>query len=276
MYTRPVLYKIYSIYTFVVAALSFLSSLAILFIPISVPLAFQNNIASNVMVIVKVCTITISVLSLFFAYVNFSSMFTFARMIQYESTPQAGPFKKPFFALPAKFYSKFGLIITMITFIVSVISVIVIIITESVSHSVFLAIPVLKLLPFIIYIVLVYITYYVRYKAFGDLLSLLTKTEPDPLTLNDIKENKPGVLRAYCGFLYIFAFVFLAALIVLGIVFAGTISSAIGIAGTVFLYIITFTGFIVYFIELAITGCYFDNLAKMLEHYMIKYKLLNY
>lgn len=272
MYTRPVLYKIYSIYTIAVAALSFLSSIAILFVAVPT----KGIDIPYVDVIIKSCAITTSVISLFFAYVNFSSMFTFAQMIQYENSPQPGPFKKPPFVLPAKFYSKFGFAITMITFLISLVSVIVLIITESVVHQTFFAVPVLKIIPFILFIVLVYITYYVRYKAFGDLLDLLSKSEPDPLTLNNIKENKPGVLRGYCVFLFGFAFAVLAALIVLGFIFAGTISAIVGILGTVFLYIYGFICYVIFFIELAITGCYFDNLAKMLEHYMIKYKLLSH
>ena len=280
MYTRPIFFKIYSIFTLVTAVLSFLSSMTSLFAvdmiieELSKTSSIPSDMQSVVSIAVKVSCIPSAIVALFFSYISFSSMFAFARMIQHEESKNTAPFRKPWFVLPAKFYSKFGTVITYIFFAVSAVDILIMIITYSVTHSAFLAVPVLPIIPILLVNVLVYITYYARYKAFGDLLNLLSKSEPDPLVLNDIKENKPSVLRGFCGFLYIMVFVILAVLVILAIVFAGTISAVIGAGATAVIYVIAFLLYVVCFIELAITGCYFDNLAKMLEHYMIKYKLL--
>lgn len=277
MYTRPILYKIYSVIIIVVAGVSFLSSIIALFTfdaaVKKLPFIGESNLMA-VYLVIKICLVLLALVSLFFAYMDFSSMFTFADMIQYERSSKDEIFKKRAFVLPAKFYSQFGKVITYISFVISLISIIVLIISYSVIHGAFLAIPIIRLIPIILGCVLVYITYYARYKAFGDLLNLLSRRNPDAYTLSEIKENKTTLLRGYCTFLYITAFLTLAILLVLGIVFARTLSGVLGIGGTIFVYVLAFLGYLVYFLELAIIGCYFDNLAKMVEHYMIKYKLL--
>lgn len=270
MYTRPIIYKIYSIFTFAVSGLFFLSSLISVFV--SIPETADVNPA--VFTALKVFTILIAAVSLFLEYINFTSMFTFARMIQYEESNQIGPFRKPAFAFPAKFYSKFGTIITLITFICSFLYAIGLIIFDSVIHQAFLAIPIIAIIMLAICNVLVYINYYARYKAFGDLLDLLSQSDPNTISINNIKDNKPGLLRAYCSFLYIFSMVCLFAILIFEVFNILRLAMQIGIVATLIIFVSILIIWAVFFINMAVTGCFFDNHAKMLEHYMIKYKLI--
>lgn len=280
MYTRPMIYKVYSIIVFVIACISFLSNIAMLLIPadlfLNLPIQTKETEMITLLInVIKWSSVPSCIISLFFAYVEFSSMFTFSDMINYVRGNSNTPFQKRAFVLPAKFYIKFGNVITFISFVVSTVCVIVMIISYSITQKAFLAIPVLRILPVILSLILVYITYYVRYRAFGTLLNLLSKNNPVEGDVFEVKDNKPGLLRGYCTFLFIFAFVFLAVLVVICFIFAGTISSAIGVLGTVIVYLVFLLGFVVYFLELAVTGCYFDDLAKMVENYWIKYNLLD-
>ena len=130
MYSRPIIYKIYSIFVFALSAIYFLANIVstIYYVPENI------DIDPSALTGLKVFSIFVAVVVLFFAYVNFTSMFTFAQMIQYENSNQTGPFKKLRFVFPAKFYSKFGTIITLITFILSFVYVIALIILDSVIH----------------------------------------------------------------------------------------------------------------------------------------------
>lgn len=270
MYSRPIIYKIYSIFVFALSAIYFLANIVstIYYVP------ENTDIDPSALTGLKVFSIFVAVVVLFFAYVNFTSMFTFAQMIQYENSNQTGPFKKLRFVFPAKFYSKFGTIITLITFILSFVYVIALIILDSVIHETFMSIPIFAIIILVVCNVLVYINIYARYKAFGDLLNLLEKSDPDPMAINNIKENKPGLLRAYCNFLYGFSIVCLVIILVYMLFNIMGLAMQIGIGSTLLIYLYLLMLWAVFFINMAVTGCFFDNHAKMLEHYMIKYNLL--
>lgn len=121
----------------------------------------------------------------------------------------------------------------------------------------------------------VYVTYYAKYKAFGDLLEIISVKEPDEIMKNSLKENKPNLLRGYCVFLFILAILSAVGIAVLLFLTVSPVAAIFGIAGAVvYTVAIIISGFIT-FLCLAIMGCFFDNLAKMPEHYMIKYHLMN-
>lgn len=86
MYTRPIIYKVYSVIIFAFSIFSFLGSIATLFIPFDTlpDLGSFAYVINTAAVIIKIGLLISALLTLFFAYTEFSSMFCFADMIDYE------------------------------------------------------------------------------------------------------------------------------------------------------------------------------------------------
>lgn len=272
MYTKPIIYKIYSVIIFVLAVASVVGSIIIAIVGGNIVNKLFPDLTAIWIPIV--CLIIGSLISLFFAYVEFSSMFTFAQMIEHEVKGVKEPIKRMGFVLPPKFYRVFGTVLFYVPLIIDIIGIVVSIIIYSSNKKAFIAIPVLPIALTLIPLVLSYITYFCRYKTFGDLLELKSSASPKANTLQSMSENKPNTLRGYCVFLYILAIIeFIGAIISLFFV-AGPIASVAGTGMAVFACIGIIVLAIVMFLVFGIIGCYYDNLAKMLEHYMLKNKLL--
>lgn len=275
MYTRSSIYKTYSIIVFIFSILSFICSIAVLFIPFeSLPgLGNLSSIINTATVIIKIGLLTSALLSLFFAYTEFSAMFCFADMINYEKSNSVYPFEKKGFIMPSNVYRKFGAVIFYLNMVISLISTIACIISYSIIKQAFIALPIFPILMITFSTVLIYIRYYCKYNAFADLLDIVSVKEPTNLMLDRLKANKPNTLRGFCVFLYIIAIIFSIAVIIVLFLLGGQIFSLdiyIGIFSLI--TIIICASLIV--LSLSVTGCYYDNLAKMLEHYMIKYKMI--
>ena len=275
MYTRPIIYKVYSVIIFVFSIFSFLGSIATLFIPFDTlpDLGSLASVINTAAVIIKIGLLISTLLTLFFAYTEFSSMFCFADMIDYEKSGAVFPFEKKNFVMSANVYRKFGTIIFYINMVIALISTIVCIISYSIVKQAFIALPVIPLLGITFSTVLVYIQYFCKYNAFSDLLDVVSVKNPTNQMLDRLKTNKPNTLRGFCVFLYVIAIIFSVAVIISLFLLGGQIFS-LNIYAGIFLsvFIIVCSALIV--LSLSVTGCYYDNLAKMLEHYMIKYKMI--
>ncbi|MCI6823967.1 MAG: hypothetical protein MR981_07200 [Ruminococcus bromii] len=275
MYTRPIIYKVYSVIIFAFSIFSFLGSIATLFIPFDTlpDLGSLASVINTAAVIIKIGLLISTLLTLFFAYTEFSSMFCFADMIDYEKSGAVFPFEKKNFVMSANVYRKFGTIIFYINMVIALISTIVCIISYSIVKQAFIALPVIPLLGITFSTVLVYIQYFCKYNAFSDLLDVVSVKNPTNQMLDRLKTNKPNTLRGFCVFLYVIAIIFSVAVIISLFLLGGQIFS-LNIYAGIFLsvFIIVCSALIV--LSLSVTGCYYDNLAKMLEHYMIKYKMI--
>lgn len=275
MYTRPIIYKVYSVIIFAFSIFSFLGSIATLFIPFDTlpDLGSLASVINTAAVIIKIGLLISALLTLFFAYTEFSSMFCFADMIDYEKSGAVFPFEKKNFVMSANVYRKFGTIIFYINMVIALISTIVCIISYSIVKQAFIALPVIPLLGITFSTVLVYIQYFCKYNAFSDLLDVVSVKNPTNQMLDRLKTNKPNTLRGFCVFLYVIAIIFSVAVIISLFLLGGQIFS-LNIYAGIFLsvFIIVCSALIV--LSLSVTGCYYDNLAKMLEHYMIKYKMI--
>ena len=275
MYTRPIIYKVYSVIIFAFSIFSFLGSIATLFIPFDTltDLGSLASVINTAAVIIKIGLLISALLTLFFAYTEFSSMFCFADMIDYEKSGAVFPFEKKNFVMSANVYRKFGTIIFYINMVIALISTIVCIISYSIVKQAFIALPVIPLLGITFITVLVYIQYFCKYNAFSDLLDVVSVKNPTNQMLDRLKTNKPNTLRGFCVFLYVIAIIFSVAVIISLFLLGGQIFS-LNIYAGIFLsvFIIVCSALIV--LSLSVTGCYYDNLAKMLEHYMIKYKMI--
>lgn len=275
MYTRPIIYKVYSVIIFAFSIFSFLGSIATLFIPFDTlpDLGSLASVINTAAVIIKIGLFISALLTLFFAYTEFSSMFCFADMIDYEKSGAVFPFEKKNFVMSANVYRKFGTVIFYINMVIALISTIVCIISYSIVKQAFIALPVIPLLGITFSTVLVYIQYFCKYNAFSDLLDVVSVKNPTNQMLDRLKTNKPNTLRGFCVFLYVIAIIFSVAVIISLFLLGGQIFS-LNIYAGIFLsvFIIVCSALIV--LSLSVTGCYYDNLAKMLEHYMIKYKMI--
>lgn len=275
MYTRPIIYKVYSVIIFAFSIFSFLGSIATLFIPFDTlpDLGSLASVINTAAVIIKIGLLISALLTLFFAYTEFSSMFCFADMIDYEKSGAVFPFEKKNFVMSANVYRKFGTVIFYINMVIALISTIVCIISYSIVKQAFIALPVIPLLGITFSTVLVYIQYFCKYNAFSDLLDVVSVKNPTNQMLDRLKTNKPNTLRGFCVFLYVIAIIFSVAVIINLFLLGGQIFS-LNIYAGIFLsvFIIVCSALIV--LSLSVTGCYYDNLAKMLEHYMIKYKMI--
>lgn len=273
MYTRPIIYKLYSIIVIVFAALGFIGSIISGFSftsTLSKYMPFLSGLSGAVMALFVI----VSLISLFFSYIEFSSMFTFAEMIEYENSNSMYPFEKKAFVLPAKFYKGYGSVIFYITLFFQAIVIIATIISASIEKQAFICLPVIPIIISLLSLVLTYIVYYAKYKAFGDLLTVVSKKEIDQTTKESLKENKPNLLRGYCTFLFVIAILSSIAVIVLIFFMFNPLSSTLGTGIAIAISAIYLVLGILLFLSFSITGCYFDNLAKMLEHHMIRFKMI--
>ena len=289
MYTKPVIYKIYSILLFALSVLGFFSAVGVsVFLVFGLSMKTFNWPEWGI-VSIAVGSILSSIVTMFISYMNCSSIFTFAGMIEHVESGKRTAYKRPFFALPGKAYSTFGSIVFLIIFIVETLFMLALTIVTSVSSKQFISLPLLPLIGCAVFGFLIYVTYYVRYKSFGNLLTLLCSDIPSEKTKVELSENKPNVLRGFCTFLFICAILFtigaIAAIIIVifnaeslsNIVFYVEIfNSYIFINPVVCLCVGLFLSIILTWLDLGVIGCYFDNLAKMLEHFLIQYDLLDY
>lgn len=273
MYSKPIIYKVYSIIVMVFAALGFIGSIISGFSltsMLSKYFPFLDGFSALVMVLLVI----VSLVSLFLSYIEFSSMFTFAEMIEYENSNSMYPFEKKSFVLPAKFYKGYGSVIFYITLFLQAIVIIATIISASIEKQAFICLPVIPVAIYLLSLVLTYIVYYAKYKAFADLLEIVSKKEVDQATKESLKENKPNLLRGYCTFLFVIAIISAIAIIALVIIMFGSLSSALGVGVAIAVSAIYVALGVLLFLSLSVTGCYFDNLAKMLEHHMIRFKMI--
>lgn len=259
MYTKPIAYKIYSI---IMLALS-LTSAVYTFVGYSVLSGLLTGYTGYKISVPLTIIMPVS-FSVFVAFIEFTSMFTFAQMIEHEQQGSAVPFKRMGIVLPPGFYKMYGTIMYFLTSTCQAIGLIAIIVIGFITR--------LKFWPFFWILVgaliinaafnaLCYLQFYCKYRTFGDLLAVKSSKMVLDDTIQSLGKDNPNHLRGFCIFLYGFG-IFSIAVSIISILF-------IGVAG-VFLTLAAF----LCFIPLSVIGCYFDNLAKMLEHYMIKYKLI--
>ncbi|MGN0452802.1 MAG: hypothetical protein ACI4GZ_03265 [Ruminococcus sp.] len=277
---NPKIYKVYSIVVLVVSILSAIGSILGTIVSISNAVFISNRITSflpdisNLVVVILVLYTLLSLLFLFISYVQFSSMFTFGNMINYVQSNRTSPMKKHAFVASPSFYRSFGTTLFIICFVLGIISFIIMTIFDSVKIKYFLAFPVLPMIPIVISIVFTYINYYVKYKAFGDLLEICLTGEATRAQKDRLAENKPRILRGYCTFLFVVSIIYLIAIAVTAFFIFNPIESLFGTGiAIVFTIYIIFSALVTY-AEIAITGCYFDNLGKMIEQYLIEYNMI--
>ena len=287
MYTKPTVYRAFSIYRLVTGILSFLSAITVSIIysgigtsgklfglPMSAFLPSEAVSAITVFFwVIAVFLILSSMVSLFFCYMDFSSMFQFADLIEHDLRGINAPIRKRSFVLPPKAYKGFGTVIFTIYFIIGMLTSIVLIIAKSITNKVFVAMPLIPLGITALYIFIIYITYALRYKAFGDVLEVAMEPDqqnPSATVKESLKENKTGILRGWCTALFVLCIVYTIVSIVSIVLCACYLPRPLN----TILIIPIVISWITTVITFAVIGCFFDNLAMMVERKLIKYNLI--
>lgn len=286
MYTKPIIFKIYSIFIFVVSVTASVAAMIKADYIAKTTAEFLVDLCKSeleaiggpvspvqaVYVIALILIILLCVIVLLYSYVEFTAMFSFAKMIEHEKRGSSEPFRRMRLVLPPKFYKVFGKVMFFVPLVLICIAVLGTIIHYSRMKQVFLVLPVIPIIIAALLVILMYITNYCRFNTFGNLLEIKSSEKVSVKTINSLEENKPNTLRVYCVFLYVCC---AACLIIAAISLIFTIIEIIGkvsiwsILFIILLYAVTPA---MYFIIYGIIGCYYDNLGKMIEHYMIKYK----
>ena len=272
MYARTWIYRAYSIVTMILGALGFLGSIGSIVYVALLDLNFSPQA-----VFIKTAAITAiaisALISLFYCYVEFSSMYVFADMIQHEKSNSTEPMRKKGFIMPGKFYSGFGLFIFAVPTVCTVLASLFLIITQSMECGCFVAIPVLPIVIMVIPCVLYYINYFIRYRAIGDLIQVVTVKEPKEQQKQRINDISTGWLRGYSGFLFVFCgLVILAAVIGIFMLF-NPVLTLLGLPLAITAVVLSLLSTALTVICIGIYGCYLDNIAKMVEHQQIRFGL---
>lgn len=272
MYTKPIYYKIYSVVTLILSVIVFISDLVSIFAFYGF---FHRLIPNNpILISVMVLSVIVSLIAMFFSYINFSSVFGFAKMIEYENSNPTAPMKKLPYLFPAKVYHRFGSVITGIVAAIGAVGIIALVIITSIATKTFISLPVIPIVIISLLIFLTYLNYFLRYKAFADLYDVVTIQEANEILKVRLKENRTNFMRGYCVFLYIVSILTgIGALAAIILAFSA-LASIVGVISALLISLLEIVFIAIVIICMAITGCYYDNLAKMLEHYMIKYNII--
>lgn len=279
MYTKPIYYKIFSIIILVTTILSALCSMivSIMFSCGLIAIPFPNtDINLYVGVFLAVFSVVSFVVSFFTGYMEFSSMFVFANMINHELSDTAEPFVKRGPFLSAKVYKGYGNVLFFINLFSCIVFAIINICTSSFSSCSLgvLAIPVIPLAIYAVSCLFTYIYYLLRYNSIGTLIDITSSKELNQSQIESLKEIKTGYLRGFCVFLFIVDVVIAIGTIV-GLFFAfKPMADIFGVYFAIWAVVLSIFYLIVQLLTIAIYGCYFDNIAKMVEHHQIKHKLI--
>lgn len=286
MYIKPKIYRGFSIFVLVSGMLGFLSSVVscafyfnasnykkILGIPVEVLPDETRQALFTYVGIIGVALIIVSAITVIFNYMDFSSMFQFADLIEHEERKDDRPVNKRPFVFSPKAYKNFGTVIFTINFVIFLFVIIGIIIAKSIANSVFVALPLIPIGFIALDLLVVYITYYMRYKAFGDVLEAAMEPDqknPSVMVKENLKDNKTGVLRGWGTFLFVCCFL-VTILTVTGIILTAVFLPKETHFILIFYIVVSW---IISVISLSITSCFYDNLAMMLERKLIKYDLI--
>lgn len=286
MYIEPKVYRGFSVFRLIMGILGFLSTIVfgivyfhpdnydkILGIPTELLPDDLSRFLYTYLGIMGVVMIITSAIALLFSYMDFSSMFQFADLIEQEQRKDDRPINKRSFVFAPKTYRNFGTVIFTINFIVSAFAALGIVIANSIANSVFVAVPLVPISLMALYLFFVYITYCMRYKAFGDVLELAmepNQNNPSVAAKESLIDNKTNLLRGWGTFLFACCFL-VTALAIASIVLIITV---LPVELHFILILISVISWILSIINLFVTSCFYDNLATMIERRLIKYNLI--
>ena len=290
MYTRPVIYKVFSIIMLVAGALvlaggiiafaspGFTDTLTAVFKEMTADADTADGLANATKIGIFVCSIIVSVLTYFLEFVFFASFSRFANHMKIKDNT---PLPQNTTLISTSLMKVLGIIVFVVNaapfvfgIVVFVIAMIYSLIAGGLAGFLFGLLIVLMIALYGLLVALYYIHYIVRFRAFDAVVSIAKKSnasEEDKRRLAKINSNIP---RGMCSFLYGFsiAFFILPAAILMFLIFIKAESAAGQYLAKWYIWL---PSNIVVVLLLSIYGCMYDNLAMGMEHEMIKYRLFD-
>ncbi len=198
MSKKSIIYKVYSICLLLISGVSVVASL------IFVIRSFN---------MVSFLSFIYSLISFFFMYIEFSSIYSFSDMLEHDRRGVTGVFRKKAFVFSPKFYKSYGFVIFIVCCIFMVLlSIAGIVVSAVLKTNIIFTFSSILILAFCV--LQMYITYNLRYKAFSGLL-LLFETGDD----SELRNQKPHFLRMYGAFAVVISIISIISLVVLSIFF---------------------------------------------------------
>lgn len=253
MSKKSIIYKLYSICLLLISGVSVVASL------IFVIRSFN---------MVSFLSLIYSLISFFFMYVEFSSIYLFSDMIELDRRGATGVFRKKAFAFSPKFYKSYGFVIFIVCCIfMALLSIAGIVVSAVLKTNIIFTFSSILILVFCV--LQMYITYNLRYKAFSGLL-LLLETGDD----SELRNPKPHFLRMYGAFAVVISIISIISLVVLSIILLSTISPLFGM-WTILFSIILVISFAMCCISLFTNCILYIDLADMIEKYMTRNSIIS-
>lgn len=279
MYTRPVFYKVYSIFMLIAAVLTFVSGFIMLFTPVfdiairsALKSAFSSEEVEAYVIVAKllgfVFSVVLSALSLFLEFAFYSD---FAAVVRHEKRDDRTTFPANCLSFSTGFLKVLGIIIFIYQAVTFLIPAIIFMVLSFRFGNAFLGIiiVVIALAVSLWY----FIHYFLRFRAFDDTVKSLMKTKLTEQDKVRLLRNKPNLFRAVCRFLYgvaVAMFILPIALLIVFVFIKAENLAYYTLVATPFYWL----SCIVYALSLGVVGCMYDNLAMAMEHEMIKYRLI--
>lgn len=246
MSKKSIIYKVYSICLLLISGVSVVASLV-----------FVIRSLNMVSFLSLIC----SLISFFFMYVEFSSIYSFSDMIEHDKRGAIGAFRRKAFVFSPKFYKSYGFVVFIVCCIFMALSSIAGLIVSVVlkTNIIFTFISIL-ILAFCV--LQMYITYNLRYKAFSGLLSLF-ETGDD----SELKSQKPHFLRMYGAFTIVISLISAISLLVLSIVCISAVTTVWRL-WTILFGLVCGIVLVFCYLPLLVNCMLYIDLADMIERYM--------
>lgn len=167
MYSRPTVYKVYSIVSAIFAIYTFLQCIISAF---TLSLGYLDSIqtVSSILTVVKVIMIVFAFCNLFFAYMDFSSFFCFSKLIAFDKESKEHEIDLPTFILAPNVYKIYGKVLYWLCVTLMVLGVVLSLIIGFVT-GIFYMLPVAIVIAGI-GIPFLYFTIYTRYIKISELM----------------------------------------------------------------------------------------------------------
>lgn len=248
MSKKSIIYKIYSVCLLLLSGFSVIASLI-----------FLIRSFNALSLLSLIC----SLISFFFIYVEFSSIYSFSDMLEYDRKGISGTFKRKSFVFSPKFYKSYGFVIFVICCILMSISSIAGIVVSLVLKT-NIIFTLISILIFAFCVLLMYITYNLRYKAFSGLFSLF-ETGDD----SELRNQKPHYLRMYGAFSIVMFVISTVFLLVLSVVSITAVTTVFGLWKILF-GLICFLVLVICCVPLLVNCMLYIDMADMTEKYMTR------
>lgn len=282
MYTRPAIYKVFSIFMLISAGLVFIQGVVTLFTPIldsgvtaTTGYLFGDSTATavvGILAIYKIISFVFStLLSVLMYYYEFAFFNSFSHLVRYELKNERIPFPNNGRGLSAGVMKVLGIILfVFLTLNIISYGIIVTVALFALQQGFWGVIAALIFLMLIFYLAVHYI---VRPHAFGDVIRFVQKTEINAEDKLLLQRHNSVFIRGMCSVLFgvFIAYIVLALIaFVAGIVF---LSQIIGI--WVWLFVPAYlVSAVAVALKISVYGCMYDNLAMTIEHELIKYRMV--